>query len=324
MPQRKLYGEVAVQHTVLAYGETLWDLLPSGPQLGGAPFNFCYRVDELGDLGLMVTRLGRDELGRKAWDRIVALGMDTRLVQWDEEASTGTVEVDLTDPNNPDFHIVPGVAYDDIEVTDELLEAAEEADMVCFGTLIQRTARSRRTLHRALEAASEALRLLDINLRKECYTRETVARSLRRADVLKLNDDEAGELASMFGFSEPDLRGFCDLAMDRWNLSHVVVTLGEAGAFAADEAGERVHVPGFRVELVDACGSGDAFTAGFAHRLLRGRSLEECCRLGNAFGALVATHDGATTPVPLETVREFLDREHDRVGEPELDDYRTG
>ncbi len=196
-----------MQRTVLAFGELLWDLLPSGPALGGAPFNFVYRVNSLGDRGLMVSRLGRDELGERAWAQLQSLGMDGRLIQWDDDAPTGTVQVDLSDPNRPDFHIVPAVAYDRIEATPELLEAATEADCICFGTLIQRTPTARRTLEAVLDVAPDALKLLDINLRKDCFTRETIVSSLRAADILKLNDDEACDLSSMFGVGRARVSG---------------------------------------------------------------------------------------------------------------------
>ncbi len=294
-----------MQRTVLAFGELLWDLLPSGPTLGGAPFNFVYRVNSLGDRGLMVSRLGRDELGERAWAQVESLGMDGRLIQWDDDAPTGTVQVDLSDPNRPDFHIVPAVAYDRIEATPELLEAATEADCICFGTLIQRTPTARRTLEAVLDVAPDALKLLDINLRKDCFTRETIVSSLRAADILKLNDDEACDLSSMFGVGAPEYPGFCEQMMSQWDLTHCVVTLGERGAYAASAEGERVQVPGYKVELADTCGSGDAFTAGFIHRLLRGAPLAECCKLGNALGALVASQKGATGRIPPERLKAF-------------------
>jgi fructokinase len=307
--------------TVLAFGEVLWDLLPSGPALGGAPFNFAYRASSLGDGGLMVSRLGRDELGERAWRRLEALGMDGRLIQWDEAHPTGTVRVDLSDPNRPDFHIVPDAAYDQIEPTPELLRAAASADCICYGTLIQRTPAARQTLAVVLNAGGRAAKLLDINLRKDCYTRETIVASLREADVLKLNDDEACALAGMFGVGAPELPGFCEAMIEQWDLTHCVVTLGERGAFAMSEHGERVYVPGYKVELADTCGSGDAFSAGFIHRLLRGRPLAECCELGCALGAMVATQKGATEPISPARLEAFLAAAHERTAEPGLSKY---
>src|SRR5262245_50711891 len=182
-------------NTILAFGETLWDLLPSGPMLGGAPFNFAYRVNSLGDRGVIVTRLGSDAYGRRALEQIEGLGMETSFIQADESHPTGTVRVMLDDQGSPDFHIVTDVAYDFIETDSRVLELAASADCFCFGTLVQRTAKSRASLGRLLDAAGKALKCLDINLRKDCYSLETIADSLQRADILKLNLKEAHYLA---------------------------------------------------------------------------------------------------------------------------------
>jgi fructokinase len=313
-----------MRKTILAYGEVLWDLLPDGPLLGGAPLNFAYRVNCLGDRGIMASRLGRDELGRNARRTMAELGMDTRLMQDDADRPTGTVPVTLDERGNPDFVIIANVAYDYIEPAAELLESARQADCICFGTLIQRTATSRRTLGQVLDAGAGVLKLLDINFRRDCYTPETILHSLVRADVLKCNDDEATELAAMFDMGDVGVASFCDLAMARWSLRACVVTLGERGAFATSPDGERVYCPGYACEVVDTCGAGDAFTAGFACRLLRGRSLGDCCQLGNAVGAMVASQRGATTPITPEQVERFLANARTRTSEPSLERFING
>jgi fructokinase len=280
----------------MAFGETLWDLLPAGPVLGGAPCNFAYRVSSLGDRALLVTRLGEDELGRRAMEELGRLGLDLSLVQRDAAKSTGSVPVKVDANGVPDFTILPDVAYDFLEPTPALLEAAAKVDCVCFGTLIQRSGASRRTLRSVLEAAPRALKLLDLNLRRGCYSRETVEDSLTRADVVKLNDDEARWLGREFG-----LRGKSEAALARevarrWDLDAVVVTRGGKGAVAVSDAGE-LELPGMKVDVADTIGSGDAFTAGFVHLWLQGRPLRDCCEVGNALGALVARTQGATSPV---------------------------
>ena len=144
-----------MKKTVMAFGEVLWDILPSCVVLGGAPFNFAYRVHSLGDTGLMVSRLGWDELGRKAFDKILSLGLDAGLIQWDDDAPTGTVQVSFDAQNHPDYVIVPNVAYDRIEFTETLAKTAERVDCLCFGTLAQRAGTSRATLGELLEAAAD-------------------------------------------------------------------------------------------------------------------------------------------------------------------------
>ena len=294
-----------MKKTIFAFGELLWDILPSCTVLGGAPFNFVYRVNSLGDTGLMVSRLGRDELGRKAFDRVVQLGLDTTYIQWDEDLPTGTVQVSFDENNNPDFVIVPQVAYDKIELTDALVEAVSTADCLCFGTLSQRAKTSRKTIEQLLERAEKSLKFLDINLRKDCYNPETVRFSLQKADVLKLNEDEAGRLGSMLGVSHKNIPEFCEEMLDKWSLEHCVVTLGEKGAFAVSATGEKVYVPGLKIDVADSIGSGDTFSAGFVHKLLRGTSIDEAARFGNVLGALVATKEGATASVTLDEIVLF-------------------
>jgi fructokinase len=291
--------------TVMAFGETLWDLLPSGAQLGGAPFNFAYRVNCLGDRGVMVSRLGTDELGRKAREQISALGVGTRFIQSDCEHPTGTVEVTL-DAGQPDYYIVPGVAYDYIEADDALMTAAGECDCLCFGTLIQRSEVSRAGLHRVLAAAPGAVKLLDINLRKDCFTPETIRDSLEQADVLKLNDDEARKLDEMLSLDAGDVGDIAAALVAHFELDCCVVTLGADGAMAIRAEGEEAREAGFRVDVADTVGSGDAFTAAFLHRYLRGAPLSECCRHGNALGAMVAAQSGATVPVSPADLARFL------------------
>lgn len=286
---------------VVAFGETLWDLLPTGPVLGGAPCNFAYRVNSLGDRGIIVTRLGRDDLGKKAFEQLASLGMDTGGVQWDDARPTGTVPVRLDAQGVPDFTIVKNVAYDHIQPVDL------KADAVCFGTLIQRSPASRRALHRLLEASRGAVKLLDINLRKECFSRETIESSMERADILKLNDSEAFVLRKMFGLRGKELAGLARELRRRWSLDACVVTLGGKGAIGVT-AGEEVELGGWKVDVADTIGSGDAFSAAFLHCWLKGRSLYDCCFFGNALGALVARTKGATAPVSLDEINRFSGR----------------
>jgi len=297
-----------MKKTILAFGEVLWDILPSCTVLGGAPFNFVYRVNSLGDTGLMVSRLGRDELGQKAFEQVTELGLDTTYIQWDDHFPTGTVQVSFDEENNPDYVIIPQVAYDQIELTDALLEAASTVDCLCFGTLSQRSEKSRKTVEQLLAKASKSLKLLDINLRKDCYNLETVTFSLQKADVLKLNEEEARRLGRMLDVRYQNLPEFCEQMLDRWHLRHCLVTLGEEGVFAMSAQDERVYVPGYRIRLVDSLGSGDAFTAGFVHNILREKSISQACEFGNMLGALVATKKGATAPVTQEDINHLLNQ----------------
>jgi len=296
---------------IVAYGELLWDLLPSGAVLGGAPFNFVYRVNSLGHRGLMVSRLGNDELGDRALEIVEGLGLETGYLQRDKDHPTGTVEVSFDDQKNPDYRIIPNVAYDFIDPRGGLQEIVARADCLCFGTLIQRREISRNTLYELLKGFSGRFVLLDINLRRDCYTRESILESIAHADILKLNDGEAGLLAEIYGVERNgggiDLSRFGETLLGRSNLKFIVVTLGDRGAFAVSREGEKAYHPAFSVRLRDSVGSGDAFTAGFVDVLLNERSLPLACRYGNALGALVAAQEGATQPLDRSQIDAFLE-----------------
>jgi fructokinase len=310
-----------MQKTILAFGEILWDLLPTGPALGGAPFNFAFRVNTLGDHGTIASRVGRDDLGRRAHDQVAALGMDTGYLQWDDQHPTGTVRITLDASGSPDFFIVPEVAYDFIEITERLRQAVAAADAFCFGTLVQRTSPARSALRGLLEDADQSLKFLDINLRKDCYTREILLASLERADVLKMNLAEARYLAEVFEITRTSLAESCAELVERCGLECCVVTLGEHGVFALQPAGQPVYLPGYAVAVVDTIGSGDALSAGFVHAYLRQQPLAECCALGNALGTLVATRHGATAPITRAELDAFRQGRHERVVEPALKPY---
>lgn len=280
-----------MEKSAVIFGELLWDILPSGPLLGGAPANFAYRFQQLGGTPKLVSRIGNDDLGRKAASILKEKNLNLELLQIDELKPTGTVPVTIDNKGKPDFTILPDVAYDYIEPAENLLHAASTASLIYFGTLVQRSAKTRETLHTVLsKAPAEATIFSDINLRKNCYTKETVEISLQACDWLKLNDEEVPVLASMFNISaDPTI--FSKSIIEKFNLNGCVVTLGEKGAIAST-ASESVHVPGIKVTIADTIGAGDAFAAGFAWGLITNQSLQSCTDLGNKLGSLVASVAG--------------------------------
>ena len=288
---------------IISFGEILWDLFPDGRRiLGGAPFNLACRLALLGRKSLMASRLGRDDPGREAFEQASALGVDTSLLQWDDRLPTGSVRVSLDRAGEPDFYIVPEVAYDRIKPTAKLLSAAANAQCICFGTLAQRSPQSRDTLLKVLEAAERSLKFLDINLRKDCYSDSTVRGSVVRADVLKLNAEEAPRVAEILFGREMNPVEFAGQAIAEYGPKACLVTLGERGVFAADSSGGRVYLPGYRVEVVDTVGAGDAFSAGFIHSWLSGLTLARACDSGCRLGALVAASAGATARIERDEI----------------------
>ncbi len=309
-----------MQKRVLSFGEALWDLLPTGPVLGGAPLNLACRLNALGDHAYLATRLGRDFYGNKALAQMIDLDLDTAHVQRDEERPTGTVEVKLDGKGNPDFTIIRDVAYDYIEPTYELMELAGQADCLCFGTLIQRSPTSALTLQRLLELSSRIPRFLDLNLRKDCYDWPAITRSIQHATVLKLNAEEARCVAFGYDLSrETPLPELCRALFQHGPLAACVVTLGDKGAFAVGADHQIAYVPGYEVAVVDTCGSGDAFSAAFLHEYLAGKPLADCCRLGVALGSMVAAQKGATEPISPRELQAFVEREHRRLVDPALE-----
>ena len=294
--------------TIVCYGEVLWDLLPTGPVLGGAPFNLAYRLHSLGRPTVMVSRLGRDEKGNEAIARIASLGLETAFIQWDGKHPTGTVVVRFDEKGGHDFTIVPDVAYDNIEADPDLVALAGQATALCFGSLIRRHPTSARTLTRLLSAFRGRCSFLDLNLRKDCWTDAEVIAAIADARVLKLNDDELGTVDRIFGLPGKGIAEKVKGLLGMTRLSIVVVTLGRGGAYAASREGESAYEPGFTVNMVDTIGSGDAFAAGFLHRHLGGAPLADACRFGNALGALVTAQRGATEAVSVAQIDEMLAR----------------
>ncbi|HET6347154.1 MAG TPA: carbohydrate kinase [Myxococcota bacterium] len=285
---------------VLVFGEVLWDVLPTGSVLGGAPANFATRVQYLGVPVVLASRVGCDPLGEEALATLSRLGLDVSSVQHDPTLPTGTVEVVVDDAGSATYNILPGVAYDAIAATPDLLAAAARAEVLYFGTLCQRNATARATLLALMEAAPQATKLLDVNLRRDCFTRETVEESLRRADILKLNETEVVDIAGLLNLGVTEMEAFAEAVITRYDLQLCLVTRGALGVFARGKDGQRHYVPGYDVKVVDTIGAGDAFTAGFVWSQLNGGSLSESCEVGTRLGALVATQRGGMEPITVE------------------------
>jgi fructokinase len=299
---------MSAQTSVIAgIGEILWDVLPSGKALGGAPANFIYQVMEIGggDMQpLLVSRVGKDPLGDEILARWEDLSLSGEFISVDNHHPTGTVSVSVDPQGKPVYSIGENAAWDNLADGAELRELAATADAVCFGTLAQRSPLARKTIQAFLRKVEpDALRILDVNLRTPFYTRDVIEESLLLANVLKLNETEIRLLAEMLSIAGDEDAIAANL-MRRFPLRWVVLTKGKKGSILYSAQQKHVH-RGYPVKVVDSIGAGDAFTAAVAVGLLRRFPLERLLDCANRLAAYVCTQPGAMPVVPEEIKNIF-------------------
>lgn len=271
---------------VVAIGELLWDVLPSGKKMGGAPMNFAYWAAKSGCRSGIVSAIGRDPLGDELLSGISGLGVDLSALQV-RDFPTGTVEVTLSASGEPSYDIHRGVAWDNIQDTEEAYAMVRDADALCWGSLVQRTEACREAVLRLVDACPEtALKVFDVNMRQDYYTAETIEKSLERADVLKLNENELPEILRLMGVDG------IEAMMDRFNLSYVIYTLGADHSEVIGRE-ERSVIPTPKVDVVSTVGAGDSFTATFVAEMLKGTPMREAHAKAVEVSANVCTRDGA-------------------------------
>lgn len=299
-------------HLVLGIGELLWDILPDGPRLGGAPANFSVMAGRLGSHAAILSRIGRDELGREAVHLLDPLPADTSFLQVDPVRETGRVTVSLN-AGQAEYTFVEPVAWDSMELTDEWVRLAERADAICFGSLAQRAVESRQTIQTlAAQSSSRCIRIFDVNLRAPFYSSEVIQESLELATVVKMNDTEVPLVLALLGMPPEEsgtsvsLRGGADRLLTEFpTLEMVAITRGGNGSLLVKREEWHEH-PGFPVKVKDTIGAGDAFTAAMAHYLLRGAELPVLNEAGNRWGSWVASQAGAM-PVLGEATRASIE-----------------
>lgn len=292
---------------VVGLGELIWDMLPEGRRLGGAPSNFAYISRLLGAEAAVASRVGRDALGAEAVERLSRAGLSTQHIQFDEEHPTGTVGCTIGEGGEAHFHVNQNSAWDYLEWTRGWEELAASAGAVCFGTLGQRHPTARATVLNFLEATpANALRLFDVNLRHSFFTPEMLTRSLGLATVVKLNEEELTTAAGMLGLRASGTRETAGALLGRFRLKLVAVTRGPRGSLLVSENDADEHA-GFQARVVDTIGCGDAFAAALAHCLRRGSPLALANEIANRVGAWVATQPGATPEADPATVARLLE-----------------
>jgi len=304
-------------HLILGIGELLWDILPDGMRLGGAPANFAVMAGRLGDRAAILSRIGRDELGRQAIDRLDPMPVETSFLEVDATHETGRVTVGFAD-NEPHYTIHQPAAWDFMKLSDEWVQLVARADAICFGSLAQRSLESRQTIQSlAAQSAASCIRIFDVNLRAPFYSAEVIEESLELATVVKMNESEMLLILEMLDLAMEEsasdaprlsselLRQGAERLLHVFpTLELVAITRGSRGSLLVNRDAWNEHT-GFPVKFADGIGAGDAFTAAIAHYLLRGADLATLNEAGNRWGGWMASQSGAMPALP-DAVRDAI------------------
>lgn len=280
----------------MGLGEALWDCLPEGKKLGGAPANFAYHAGQFGFDTLAVSALGEDALGEETIAALEEHKLNYLMPRI--PYPTGTVQVTLDSQGIPTYNIREGVAWDNIPFTAEIEDVAKNCRAVCFGSLAQRSVVSRETIGRFLDATpSDCVKIFDINLRQSFFTKEIIEASMHRCNILKINDEELVVVSRMFGLPDLDEEKRCKQLIKDYDLDILVLTCGTNGSyvFTADKS---YYQPTPKVEVADTVGAGDSFTGSFCAALLKGKSIPEAHELAVKVSAFVCTQNGAMPTLP--------------------------
>ena len=284
---------------VVGMGEALWDILPEGKKIGGAPANFAYHVSQFGLPSCVVSAVGDDTLGHE----IIANFNNKRLnhIVPVVDYPTGTVQVEIDQAGIPQYDIKENVAWDNIPFTAQLDELASHTKAVCFGSLAQRNVVSRKTINHFLDAMPqndpEQLIVFDVNLRQGFYNEEILRNSMERCNVLKINDEELVTVSRLFGYPGIDLQDKCWILLGKYNLKMLILTCGVNGSYVFTP-GHVSFQPTPKVEVADTVGAGDSFTAAFISSILKGKSVEEAHKNAVETSAFVCTQQGAMPILP--------------------------
>ena len=285
---------------VVGMGEALWDVLPEGKKIGGAPANFAYHVSQFGLPSCVVSAVGDDALGKEIIENFTSKGLNQLIAE--VPYPTGTVQVEIDPAGVPQYEIKENVAWDNIPYTAHLEMLAEKTKAVCFGSLAQRNVVSRNTINRFLDAMpqnEDTLVVFDVNLRQGFYNKEILCNSMKRCNILKINDEELVTVSRMFGYPGIDLQNKCWILLGKYNLRMLILTCGINGSYVFTP-GNVSFQPTPKVEVADTVGAGDSFTAAFIASILKGKSVQEAHSTAVQTSAFVCTKKGAMPTLPSE------------------------
>ena len=281
-------------------GEALWDVLPEGKKIGGAPANFAYHVSQFGLTSCVVSAVGPDALGKEIQENLTSKGLNHLIAE--VPYPTGTVQVEINQAGVPQYEIKENVAWDNIPYTSQLESLAKRTQAVCFGSLAQRNVVSRETINRFLDAmpqTEDSLIVFDVNLRQGFYNKEILCNSMKRCNILKINDEELVTVSRMFGYPGIDLQDKCWILLGKYNLKMLILTCGINGSYVFTP-GNVSFQPTPKVDVADTVGAGDSFTAAFIASVLKGKSVAEAHSIAVRTSAFVCTKDGAMPVLPSD------------------------
>lgn len=285
---------------VVGMGEALWDVLPEGKKIGGAPANFAYHVSQFGLPSCVVSAIGDDALGKEIIENFTSKGLDQLIAE--VPYPTGTVQVEIDQTGIPLYDIKENVAWDNIPYTEHLDALAKRTKAVCFGSLAQRNVASRNTINYFLDTMpkdDDSLIVFDVNLRQGFYNKEILCKSMQNCNILKINDEELITVSRMFGYPGIDLQDKCWILLGKYNLKMLILTCGINGSYVFTP-GNVSFQPTPKVEVADTVGAGDSFTAAFIASILKGKSVTEAHTIAVKTSAYVCTQKGAMPILPPE------------------------
>ncbi len=285
---------------VVGMGEALWDVLPEGKKIGGAPANFAYHVSQFGFPSCVVSAIGDDALGKEIIENFTSKGLDQLIAE--VPYPTGTVQVEIDQTGIPLYDIKENVAWDNIPYTEHLDALAKRTKAVCFGSLAQRNVVSRETINHFLDTMpkdDDSLIVFDVNLRQGFYNKEILCKSMQNCNILKINDEELITVSRMFGYPGIDLQDKCWILLGKYNLKMLILTCGINGSYVFTP-GNVSFQPTPKVEVADTVGAGDSFTAAFIASILKGKSVTEAHSIAVKTSAFVCTQKGAMPILPPE------------------------
>lgn len=289
-----------MNNVVVGMGEALWDVLPEGKKIGGAPANFAYHVSQFGLTSCVVSAVGPDALGKEIQENLTSKGLNHLIAE--VPYPTGTVQVEIDQAGVPQYEIKENVAWDNIPYTAQLEALAKRTQAVCFGSLAQRNVVSRETINRFLDAmpqTEDSLVVFDVNLRQGFYNKEILCNSMKRCNILKINDEELVTVSRMFGYPGIDLQDKCWILLGKYNLKMLILTCGINGSYVFTP-GNVSFQPTPKVDVADTVGAGDSFTAAFIASILKGKSVAEAHSIAVRTSAFVCTKDGAMPVLPSD------------------------